>query len=493
MAGLSSSGFQKKTLNEIKAEIETSLRLAFGEFINLLPESTFGQVVGIFSERESLIWDLAEEVYNSQYPDTAEGAALDNVVSLTGTERIAAQKSRILAQLLFGTVGSNVPAGTIVAVDGNPDARFLTDADVTLVAGANEVQRITFSAVPGSGSWKLSLDGEETGTLAFNISAAALQTALNTLTKLSGVLVTGDFTAGFTITFAGDDGKQDQPLLVVALNTLMNGPTAVTTTVTQLTAGVPQGQVTMTAEVTGPIPAPRGTLTEIVTPVTGLDRTLNLEDAEVGRAVETDAELRLRRSLELQKAGAATVEAIRAKLLTVDGVRQAIVFENDDTIADLDGRPPKSFEAFVQGGDDQEIIDALWESKAAGIRTFGTETGSKVDTQGISHTLRFSRPVEKRLFINVKVTKDFSASASLASLVRNALATFVAGLQIGQDVVVYPTLISQLNSIQGIVDVEIGIGLTAAPPLGQDDNIPVAVNEIAVIDDATADILVTVV
>lgn len=494
MAGLSSTGFLKKTLAEVKLEIEEALRTQLGEFINLLPGSVFSQVVGIVAERESLIWDLAEEVYNSQYPDTAEGVALDNVVSLTGTERIAARKSRILEQILFGTLGTLVPAGTIIDVPGNPDARFETDADVTLIAGTDEVQTITFSAVPDSGTFKLSHEGEETAVLPFNASAAAVQSALNALTGLSGVTVTGSFAGGFVVTFTGADGKQAQPLLVFSLNTLLNGVTPVTPTVTETTPGVPQASVSMTAEEFGPIPAFKNTLTNIVTPVTGLNSAKNLADAVVGRNVETDAELRLRREQELQKAGAGTVEAIRAKLLEVEGVTQAIVFENDTMILDIDGRPAKSFESFVQGGVDQDIADAIWLAKGAGIQTVGTETETVVDSMGLNRTIKFSRPTVVNIFISIEVTKDFSAPSNLATLVREALASYVNGLQIGQDVVVYPSLICQLDGIPGIVDVRIGINTTGSPPLtGSDDNIAIGVAEVAKVDDPLNDIAVTVI
>ena len=57
MAGLTSEGFVKKTLSEIKVEIEDSLRSGIGAFINLLPSSVFSLIVGIFAEREAAIWD----------------------------------------------------------------------------------------------------------------------------------------------------------------------------------------------------------------------------------------------------------------------------------------------------------------------------------------------------------------------------------------------------------------------------------------------------
>jgi uncharacterized phage protein gp47/JayE len=339
-----------------------------------------------------------------------------------------------------------------------------------------------------AGTWKIKYKNEETSVLAFNANAATIQAAINALNGLSGVTVTGTYGGGFVVTFAGADGKQNQPLLVISLNTL-----SVTVTVTETTAGVPQATVTMTAENTGPITAPAGTLTEIATPVFGLNSTKNSEDAIVGRNVETDAEYRVRREQELQGAGSGTVEAIRAALLEVDGVTQAIVFENDSMVTDLDGLPAKSVRAFVQGGIDQEIADKLWLAKGGGIETSGDELEVVNDSQGLPHNIYFSRPVNVPIYITIEITKDFSAASNIATQVRDALEAFINGLEIGQDVVVYPHLICALDQIQGIIDIEIGIGTSAAPPLGQDANIAIEINELARMVNKLTDITVTVI
>ena len=96
------------------------------------------------------------------------------------------------------------------------------------VTPADEVQKITFSAVPTSGSLTLlSSDGiQSTGPIAFNATpatfAASLQTAIRLLNgNFGGVTVTGDYTNGFTVDYAGDVAKTPQALLLVGANTLI--------------------------------------------------------------------------------------------------------------------------------------------------------------------------------------------------------------------------------------------------------------------------------
>ena len=124
--GLSSEGFSAKRLADIASEIDEILKSTFGPGINTLPQSLFGQLKGIFAERESFLWELAEAVYNSQYPDGAEGTSLDNVGAITALTRLPALKSRIEGQALFGTLSTSIPAGTIFSVSGNSNARFVT-------------------------------------------------------------------------------------------------------------------------------------------------------------------------------------------------------------------------------------------------------------------------------------------------------------------------------------------------------------------------------
>ena len=109
--GLTDEGFVGKTISDIDEEIDEALKAVFGTQINTLPQSIFGQLKGIFAERESLIWELAEAIYLSQYPDSAEGTSLDNVGAITASTRLPALKSTIDGQALFGIASTVVPLG----------------------------------------------------------------------------------------------------------------------------------------------------------------------------------------------------------------------------------------------------------------------------------------------------------------------------------------------------------------------------------------------
>lgn len=466
--GITPEGYVIPLLSDIQGEIEQSLKAAFGANINLEPSAFFGQITGIFSERELKVWQAGQDVYLSQNPDEAFGASLDNVGALRGIPRFNAAPSVVQNVRLFGTVGTIIPVGTQFSVLNSPLNVFQLLNPVTLAAGQSCVQMISFSSVPVAGTWQLALGGSETALLPFNANAAQVQTAIRTMDYASGCIVTGDYTAGFTVTFAGEGtgGLMVQPLFVIRENALTNSvPAAVTITPTIVTPGVDQATVSLTAVADGPTIANAGTLTVIVTPVSGLDAVLNTQDALVGQDVESDNAYRARMATQLQVAGAGTVEAIRARLREIQGVTAALVFENISDIPDLAGRPGRSFECVVQGGDIATIAETIWLAKPAGIPTFGNTFFDIIDSQGQTHRIYFSRPTAIPVYIIANLTIDDTYPSNGDTTVAQALVNYGNSLGIGAELIVVPKLVASIALIQGIQDAVLLVGTSPGPTL----------------------------
>lgn len=137
MSGLTADGFERKRLETIKADLENGLKTAFGNNIDLSPQSVFGQFVGIMSERFAQQWESQEYIYNSEYPSTAQKNQLSNVVMFNGIERQAAEYSTATVTLT-GTSGTIIPAGSQIAVTGTEDI-FVTDEEVEIDGGTVSV------------------------------------------------------------------------------------------------------------------------------------------------------------------------------------------------------------------------------------------------------------------------------------------------------------------------------------------------------------------
>jgi uncharacterized phage protein gp47/JayE len=490
--GVTDTGFKRPRLDDIKTDIEAELRAEIGTFINLLPSTLFGQFIGIFAERLSSLWDLAEAVYQSQYINGADGIPLQNVLASIGVQKLGATKSVQHNLYLYGTPGSIVPVNTQVRVPGNPGATFKTTSAVTLGVGQDQVQQFTLGAVPTGGYFTFRYINEDTFSIPYNATTDQIAASLNALSKLGGVTVSGSLASqSLSITFGGDSGKTPHPTLQISSNTMTAGTSPVSMAwVQNSTEGVPQGVVDAEALDVGPISAPLYTLTEIVNPVPGLTKVLNLTDASVGRLLEDDNAVRIRSKIAQSGKGRGTTDAIAARLKEVDGVLQALVFQNEDDVTDQYGLPPHSLRAYVQGGDDQDIRDMLWASKPTGIKTDGSTIGTVVASSGLIQPVKFSRPEVVPVFARVSISHDDSFPSNGADLVRDALESYINNLGIGDDVIVYPRMISALNGISGITDVTLRVG--KAFPATSDDNLIMDVQQIARVINADTDISVVI-
>lgn len=491
--GLTDQGLIIKRLEDVKDEIDEAAQAVFGEGINLLPTELFGEYQGIIAEREATLWELLEIIYFSFYPATAKGTSLDNVVTITAIERLEATKSTAFATAT-GVFGTLIPGGSIVSVDGNPDARFVTTEDFTIGAGTDEVQLIEFDTVPDSGDFTLIFDGDETVSIAWDDTAGDVQTALNNLSTLSGVTVLGDFTVGFSVTFSGADGQQPQPMLQIGENNLLDGVTPVNISFTETTPGVlPNVVMTMEAETAGSVAAPAGSLTVIETFVAGWDSVTNVEDAVIGKDVETDAQLRLRRDETLAAPGNATTDAIFSALAEIDEVDDVKVYHNPTQFVDAEGRDPHTIQPIVLNGDDDVIAQTIWDTAPGGIELIGTTEIEIVDSQGIVQIVRFSRPIDVDIWIEIDLTTELGFPEGGADTLRDFIVSYCnEKFRIGDDIIVFGTdsIASAIadSDVVGIIDYEIRIGTSALPTL--DDNVIIAFDEIGDFD--TSRTLVTV-
>jgi uncharacterized phage protein gp47/JayE len=433
--GLTPTGFVPKTEDDVLADLETALRGKFGQSINLTPQARFGQLAGIFAERFGQLWALGEALYAAFDPDQATGAALDAIAAITGTIRLAATRSQVTLTLT-GTIGSPPLAGRIVSVQST-GVKFKTKVDSPV-----------FVAAP---AWQ---SGHVYGTLGVFVTNA----------NRIYVLITAGTSAG------------------------SGGPTTTAADITDNTAhwryvgeGTAYAQVAAESVDTGPKVAASGTLTVIETPVARWESAINLLDAVNGRDVESDSALRLRREAEIHAQGNAVAEAIRADVLRVTDVTSVTVFANDTDVTDADGVPPHSVEVMVQGGVDQDIRAAIFATKAAGIGTTGNVTGTVTDSQGVAHTIKFSRPTLKTVYVDITVLYDATLYPSDGDdEIKAAIVAYGAVQKTGKDVVA-SSIGAQAFAVAGVLDANpVKISLTAGPTVST--TIPIGSRELAVYD-----------
>lgn len=250
-------------------------------------------------------------------------------------------------------------------------------------------------------------------------------------------------------------------------------------------------EVPFESEDFGPISLSTGNPVTIETPVAGWATATVNDDAVLGVNLETDAALRLRRLNLLRANTSATIEAIRADLLSVTNVLQAYVFENVSTVTDSRNLPPKSIECIVQGGTDVAVATAIFETKAAGIETYGHSpqdvTETITDSMGITHDISFTRPDPVDIYMQADVDIDAALYPSDGDTqLRNALKALVDALILG-DTLVYERFQAEVFTVSGVVDSTLFYLDRDAPGTGT-VNIVLDIRELGVSD--TGDIII---
>jgi uncharacterized phage protein gp47/JayE len=481
--GVIPTGFSKKTLENIKAEIEDDLRdLSGNPRLNFLANGPIGQHVGIISDQLRELWDVAEAIYRALYPDSASDEALDQIASLTNAIRLPATKSEVILDQLYLNTGVTIPAGSIVSI-GETGARWVTQTEVSNTTGVQG----TFSTDAKSEStgeingYATTIDSIITGISGW-LDTPGLTNTVNEPFNLDGTALVLKVDGGFpqSVNFSGGD-PWSASSVAAEINSQTTGLTclAVSTKVRVVT-DTAQGSVQITS---GLANAVLGFSTDLV-------KGFNTADATVGTELEEDPAFRIRRLELLRQTGKATVEAIRASLRALDNVIQALVLENTAFDTDSEGLPGKSFESIVQSGDSQEIADEIWNTKPAGIEAYGSESETVVDSMGISHTIKFSRPVEVPIYIKITAAVDFSIyPIDGDTQIKEALINLGDAQQVGEDVVALQYQCAPLT-IAGVEDVtDFIIDETTIPPGTNESNITIEAREIATFDTSRIEVI----
>ncbi len=239
------------------------------------------------------------------------------------------------------------------------------------------------------------------------------------------------------------------------------------------------------AEFTGPVSASPSTITVIATPVIGWTAATNsLTGVTVGKNVDKNSELRVRREQSLQITGKATLKAIRARLLKVSGVIDAWPLANKTFETDVNGVPPLATECIVYDGltpaaSNTDIAAAIFEVMGANAPTAGSVAVNVTDEQGTAHEVRFSRVVVKPVYLDFFLTTG--AGYVGATEVKNYVVQEASKLYGVSDDVIALKIRSLPLALEGVSDVtSLELGFSASP--SGTANLTVTPREIAVFD-----------
>lgn len=193
---------------------------------------------------------------------------------------------------------------------------------------------------------------------------------------------------------------------------------------------------TVICQTAGAIAALPGAINQINTPTRGWHAVTNASSATVGSPVETDSELRKRQSISVALPSVTTFEGLIGAISNIDGVNRTRLYENDTGVTDTDGLPPHSIAAIVAGGDVTEIATVIQRKKDQGTSTFGSTVVVVPDYYGNPKTIRFSRPVDIPVYVDISLKAFTGYTTQTAEDIKVAIAAYINTLNIGDDVLI---------------------------------------------------------
>ena len=198
------------------------------------------------------------------------------------------------------------------------------------------------------------------------------------------------------------------------------------------------GTVTATAtcDTIGNVSAGIGSVTTIATPTRGWLTVTNATAATEGVAVESDAELRARQARSTMIPAQSVLNSTESAIADVDGVTDFRVYENDTGSTDADGIPAHTIVAVVDGGDVQDIVDAIGNTKPPGTGTDGGTSGTFTDSRGNAKTIYFDRPTAADISVDIDITALAGYTSAYEDDIKTAVAEAINALLIGEDVLI---------------------------------------------------------
>lgn len=212
-------------------------------------------------------------------------------------------------------------------------------------------------------------------------------------------------------------------------------------------------------------------ITTIKTPIEGVDEVTNPSPSSGGRNIESDYEL-VERYSNLPSATGSSIPALYAALMNIESVIAVKIFENSGNAIDANMLPPKSIEVVIQGGNNEDIAQIIYNKKPGGIDTHGSIEVAIIDEQGIERIVRFSRPENVNVYVIYEIETNNEWSNDNINIIKRNAVIYIGGIDdlliehegVGIAKTVYAwKLIAAQSGILGIDAINIKLGTSPSP------------------------------
>ena len=498
--GVTSSGFNLKRFDDVRESLvsRASNQVAILG-LDTDSETVFGQMLDIQSGEMADMWEMALAVSQLTNPESVEDVFLDNAGALVGVERQEAASTSSYIRYI-GDEGTQIVTSVKVGVPGK-DKVFSPDENKILeVAAPISYVKILFTSATTTNVFSVNIDGN---TVSYD-GSPSLVTAADSASGLVAEIV-GDGNVNTIVdAYIDPEDTNFETVIIESISGSFNfqfSNLATTWSTTEKIGFTLPSSCNRVGEVELEI----GEANQVIETVTGLDSATNLTKGILGRQAETDQEFRSRRRDSLAIIGSGTLDSIIDHVANLDGIVRTTGVENITNSTDAGGRPGKSFEIIVTGGEDEEVAQAIWDTKPAGIETYGNVNGGvgivAVDNSGNNQLVKFSRPVERAISVLIKyqLYDEEAAPTNIQLAIDTALLAYADTLIPGKDVIPQRFGNAVFNGVSGLQIVEAYITISAdatspsAPTGVAGEQIVVAIGEVDYLSLDQVDIIYAVI
>lgn len=172
------------------------------------------------------------------------------------------------------------------------------------------------------------------------------------------------------------------------------------------------------------------TIKNIITPQLGVVSVNNpTAPQQIGQEEESDYNLLQRFKQTFSLGGLGGFNNIKAAILNLEGVLSVDGENNYTNFTSSQGTPPHSVWLIVQGGDEDEIAEAIFKTIGSGCGMKGEIAKTVMDIYNLPNLIYFDRPLTENYYLRFKITAKNGVDTYDADEIKNYLVNnYVLGL-----------------------------------------------------------------
>lgn len=447
MAGMTNNGWEHRRLPEVIASLNTRADTLFrpllkdpNDVVDVSEDSMLGRFIQLLAPELASLWEAGLDSYSGLDVDQAYGRGLDSLVAYAAIVRRQAVKSTVDLEL-GGLANTSIPSRSLVK-DLTTGLSWVMPRGATLTP--EDASEITFKIDTLEVGREYTIQASlinETIVITHTATSGESEEDIYNALKLSAEVATSSITPSVDVDIDGNsslvlsmDNKREDVLWSVS-----NGYIPKVKKIVQAEA-----------EQAGSLSAVVGNISSIDNPVFGWESVTNPFPTVVGYLKETDAELRKRFKDSKSARSGGYADSIFSRVGQVLGVRQVVVYENYTNVVDSIGLPEKSFLVVVLGGDEQEIAREIRATRPVGISSKGNVEVEFRDTQGVTVSERFDRPVQEEVFFKIQYVQTGEVGHGIANRIREALVEYINTQKTIGEILRYDELFNPLLKFSGV-------------------------------------------